>query len=235
MAPGCRYFGTKVFEECCSLLRVGAANCPSNKLAPQAQLRPRACTSEPATASPNRCLPDCCLQEAGIVELALPMSFNRIGFAACASCQQLQTVNLSQTDVLEILGSTFAHCSQLQQLCLPRILRTIGQEAFFKCISLKEVSTPPSLLYIARHAFASCTQLRIILKQGKSITWRGTYAQSNAFEKCEKFHQPTWLRILPIDANDLWREEQCARDRKEAREMQTARRDTYQSLTSRKW
>ena len=39
------------------------------------------------------------------------------------------------------------------------------------------------------------------------------------FEKCEKFHQPTWLRILPIDANDLWREEQCARDRKEAREM----------------
>ena len=42
VAPGCKYFGTKVFEECCSLMRVGAAHCPSNKLAPQAQLRPRA-------------------------------------------------------------------------------------------------------------------------------------------------------------------------------------------------
>ena len=42
VAPGCKYFGAKVFEECCSLTQVGAAHCPSNKLAPQAQLRPRA-------------------------------------------------------------------------------------------------------------------------------------------------------------------------------------------------
>ena len=111
-----------------------------------------------ATVHLNRCLPDCCFQEAGIVALALPTNFNRIGSAACASCWQ-QTVGLSQTDVLEILGSTFARCSQLQQLCLPRSLRTIEQEAFFKCISLQEVSIPPSLLYIARHAFAGCTQL----------------------------------------------------------------------------
>ena len=104
-------------------------------------------------------------------------------------------------------SSTFAHCSQLQQLCLPRMLRTIEREAFYKCTSLKEVSTPPSLLYIARHAFAGCTHLRTILKQGKSSTWRGTYAQSNAFDKCERFDKPTWLRVLPNDANDLWRED----------------------------
>ena len=87
------------------------------------------------------------------------------------------------------------------------MLRTIEQEAFYKCISLKEVSAPPSLLYIARHAFAGCTHLRIILKQGNSSTWRGTYAQSDAFDKCEHFNKPTWLRVLPIDANDLWRED----------------------------
>ena len=120
----------------------------------------------------------------------LPTSFHRIGFAACMSCQQLQIVDLSQTDTLEILGSTFAHCSQLQQLCLPRMLRTIEQEAFYKCISLKEVSTPPFLLYIARHAFVGCTHLRIILKQGKSSTWRGTYAQSNAFDNASTSTSP---------------------------------------------
>ena len=51
------------------------------------------------------------------------------------------------------------------------------------------------------------THLRIILKQGKSSTWRGTYAHSDAFDKCEHFDKPTWLRVLPIDANDLWRED----------------------------
>ena len=73
----------------------------------------------------------------GIVALALPTDFNRMGSAACASCQQLQTVDLSQADVLEILGSAFAHCSQLQQLCLSRNLRIIKQEAFLKCTSLR--------------------------------------------------------------------------------------------------
>ena len=46
---------------------------------------------ESSPASPNRSLPDCCFLEAGIVELALPPDFGRIGAAACASCQMLQT------------------------------------------------------------------------------------------------------------------------------------------------
>ena len=60
---------------------------------------------------------------------------------------------------------------------------------------------------MARRAFAGCTQLRAVRKQGKSKTWRGTYARPNAFDKCEQFDQPTWLRFLPADANDLWRED----------------------------
>ena len=132
-APGCKHFGAEVFEECCSLTQIGTTQYPGNALAPQAQLRPRVfqgCTalrhlnlgmSECGPAYPNRCLPDCCFLEGGIVALSLPPDFNRIGSAACASCQQLQTVDLSQTDVIEILGSTFAHCSQLQQLSLSRI------------------------------------------------------------------------------------------------------------------
>ena len=40
-APGCQHFGTKVFEECCSLTQIGVTQCPGNFLAPQAQLRPR--------------------------------------------------------------------------------------------------------------------------------------------------------------------------------------------------
>ena len=179
-APGCKHFGTKVFEECCSLTQIGVTQCPGNTLAPQAQLRPRVfqgCTalqhldlgkSGCSPTNPNRSLPDCCFLEAGIVALFLPSDFNRIGTAACVSCQQLQTVDLSQTCVIELLGSTFAYCSQLQQLSLPRNLRIIEQEAFLKCTSLQEVCIPPSLLYIARRAFAGCTQLRAVRKKGKT-------------------------------------------------------------------
>ena len=218
-APGCKYFGTKLFEECCSSIQVGTTQHPGNFLSPQAQLRPRAfqgCAAlrhlnlgmpECRSAYPNRSLPDCCFLEAGIVELSLPPDFHRIGIAACASCQVLQIVDLSQTDVIEILGSTFAHCSQLQQLSLSRNLRTIEQEAFLKCTSLQEVCIPPSLLYIAQRAFASCTQLRAIRKDGKCTTWRGTYAWCNAFDKCDQLDKPKWLRFLPLKYDDQWRED----------------------------
>ena len=219
IAPGCQHFGPKVFEECCSLTQIGLTQCPDNILAPQAQLRPRVfqgCTAlqhldlgkeGQGPTNLNRSLPDCCFLEAGIVALYLPSDFNRIGTAACVSCQQLRTVDLSQTNVIEILGSTFAHCSQLQQLSLSRNLRIIEQEAFLKCTSLQEVCIPPSLLYIARRAFAGCTQLRAVRKQGKSKAWRGTYARLNAFDKCEQLDKPQWLRFLPPNANDQWRDD----------------------------
>ena len=219
IAPGSTQFGIKVFEACCSLTQIGATQHPDNLLAPQAQLRPRAfegCTAlrhltmdkaECDPAHPNRCLPECCFLEARIVSLSLSPDFNWVGPAACASCQQLQTVDLSRTNIIEILGSTFAHCLQLQQLRLSRNLRIIEQEAFFQCASLQEVCVPPSLLYIARRAFAGCTQLRAFRKKGKSTTWRGTYARLNAFDKCEQLDKPKWLRFLPPNAKDQWRED----------------------------
>ena len=89
---------------------------------------------------------------------------------------------------------------------LSRNLRRIEQEAFLRCASLREVSIPPSLLYIARRAFAGWTQLRTFCKTGESTTWRGTYARVNAFDKCEHLDKPKWLRFLPPNEKDKWRE-----------------------------
>ena len=108
-APGCKHFGTEVSEWCRSLTRVGTAQCLSNRLAPSPTEASsfQACTAlshinlgmpEPDAAHPNRCLPDCCFLEAGIVALVLPTDFNRIGSTACASRQQLQAFDPSQTE-----------------------------------------------------------------------------------------------------------------------------------------
>ena len=112
--------GAKFYELCLppvasiSALKYSKSVAPNEgghgSMSQQSASRPRAsqaCTAlshinlgmpEPDAAHPNRCLPDCCFLEAGIVALALPTDFNRIGSTACASRQQLQTVDLSQTE-----------------------------------------------------------------------------------------------------------------------------------------
>ena len=219
LAPGCGQFGIKVFEACCSLTQIGTTSHTTNQLAPQAQLRPRAfekCAAlrhislertEHDPTNPERSLPECCFLEAGIVSLSLPPDFTWVGTAACERCKRLQVVDLSRADIVEILGSTFAHCSQLQTLNLSSKLRRIEQEAFLHCVSLREVYIPVTMLYIARRAFAGCTQLRTFSKAGKSATWRGTYARVNAFDKCDLLEKPSWLRFLPPNAKDNWRED----------------------------
>ena len=42
LAPGCKYFGICVFEECCSLVQIGAQGAAANQLASQVQVRWRA-------------------------------------------------------------------------------------------------------------------------------------------------------------------------------------------------
>ena len=189
-APGCRHFGTKVFEQCCSLTQIGTTLHSENLLAPQAQFRSRAfegCTAlrhlnwgktECESVQPHRSLPECFFLEAGIVTLSLLEDFNWIGPAACERCQKLQSVDLFWTGIVELLGSTFAHCLQLQQLSLPHSLRIIGQEAFLLCVSLQEVSIPPSLLYIARRAFAGCEKLRVATLYGRLPTSPGSLAHN---------------------------------------------------------
>ena len=94
-----------------------------------------------------QCLPQVAsFLEAGLTSLTLPPDFTWIGPAACERCLQLQLVDLSRTDVTDIMGSAFAHCKHLQPLSLPHILRIIEQEAFLKRTSLAEVSPRCSIL-----------------------------------------------------------------------------------------
>ena len=72
---------------------------------------------------------------------------------------KLQTVDISRTEINEILGGTFARCSQLQHLKLAKTLRRIEREAFLRCTSLEEIHTPPALLHINKRAFAGCTRM----------------------------------------------------------------------------
>ena len=96
-----------------------------------------------------------------------------------------------------ISDNAFRSCKLLNSVTAPGC-REFGYKAF---------DVPPSLLYTARRAFAGCTQLRAVRKKGKSQTWRRTYARLNAFDKCEQLDKPQWLRFLPPNVEDQWRED----------------------------
>ena len=207
--PGCRDFGSWAFEECHALARIGDPDASGNQLAPQARLHTRAfekCRSlrsisldktEYNPQDPNRVIPEGCFFEAGLETLDLPADFSWIGPAAFEHCVRLQSVDLSRTTINEIIGGTFANCSQLRHMKLAKTLRRIEREAFVKCISLEEIHTPPDLLHINRRAFAGCAQLSKLVRIGKKRTWRGTYAEHNAFEQCANLALPKWIRFLP--------------------------------------
>ena len=213
-APECRHFGSWVFEECHALVHVGDQTKAGNQLAPQARFHTRAfekCRAlqtlsfertECDPRDPNRVIPEGCFSEAGLEALTLPADFSWIGPAACEHCDRLQTVDISRTDISEILGGTFARCSQLQHLKLAKTVRRIWRDAFLRCTSLVEIHTPPALLYINKRAFAGCAQLCKLVRMGKKGTWRGTYAEHNAFEMCAKLALPTWIRLLPKPTDD---------------------------------
>ena len=123
-APGCKYFGLWVFEECYSLAQIGDQSTTINQLAPQAQFRPRAfekCSSlqqlnfertEDDPTNRNRSIPEGCFFEPGLESLYLPADFNWMGPAACELCKRLRSVDISQTEISEILGGTFAHTAR---------------------------------------------------------------------------------------------------------------------------
>ena len=140
--------------------------------------------------------------------IALPADFCWIGPAAFEHCTRLQTVDISRTDIQEIVGAPLHAAPNYSASKLTKTLRRIGREAFLKCSSLEVIHIPPALLYINKRAFAGCTQLCKLVRMGKKATWRGTYVEHNTFEMCTKLTLPSWIRSLPKPdaAKEEWEE-----------------------------
>ena len=128
----------------------------------------------------------------------MPRDFSALGAHACDSCKLLTSVDISDTSVTDIREFTFVHCIRLQVVRLPYTVHTIPVKAFMNCAALQDLATPPSMHYIASRAFLDCTVFRRITKMpGRRTTWRGTYAEENAFALCPATRWPQWLHMIP--------------------------------------
>ena len=203
-APGCRDFGCWAFEECHALARIGDPDTSNNQLRSISLEK-----TEYNPQDPNRVIPEgCFFLEAGLETLDLPADFSWIGPAAFEHCVRLRSVDISRTDISEIMGGTFANCSQLQHLKLAKTLRRIEREAFVKCTSLEEIHTPPDLSHINKRAFAGCTQLNNLVRiffctgKGRYVCREAQVTVTNSHKGCGKMS----LKTCPD-----WQEKNLAR------------------------
>jgi len=150
----------------------------------------------PPMPPPSRGVPEGCFSSSGLDCLKLPSEVNFLGPLACENCKRLAFVDLPSPSIEAIRGSTFSHCVSLQHIWLPHTLLQIHKEAFIS--ALREVDIPPTLRYIAHKAFLDCGQLaQFKLMIGKRTTWRGPYAEGNAFDLSSRFEN-----LLPRDGED---------------------------------
>jgi hypothetical protein len=81
-----------------------------------------------------------------------------IGADAFFCAGSLQTVILSE-GLTDLIGASFAYCTNLRKVTLPSTLKTIGDKCFYACVSLPSVSLPENLVSIGEMAFFGCVQL----------------------------------------------------------------------------
>ena len=212
-APGCREFGYKAFDECCSLQWVHTTEGIANRFSSctkfghylfrgcinlaEFTLQESPSPSELPSQPTARELALGCLSSTGIATLTLPQGFKAIGAHACDNCHLLKNVDLSNTQIEEIQEFTFVHCTSLKEVRLPKTLHTIRVKAFMNCAALPELAIPPSLKYIASRAFLDCTAFKRLVKLPGRHKWRGVYAEENAFAICPDMRWPPWLHMIP--------------------------------------
>ena len=106
----------------------------------------------------------------------------------------LTQVDLSNSSIEEIQEFTFVHCVRLREVRLPYSV----VKAFMNCAALPELAIPPSLHYIASRAFLDCALFHRLTKlPGQRTTWRGTYAEENAFALCPAHGSGPGLCVRP--------------------------------------
>lgn len=89
-------------------------------------------------------------------------------------CFQVRTIDLGDAQSTEIPKNAFHSRHQLENIVLPKALKTIGTQAFFACDKLQAVTIPASVDTIVAAAFSGCKSLTELTIEGAPVI--GEYA-----------------------------------------------------------
>ena len=109
-------------------------------------------------------------------EQTFPDSLTRIGDLAYEKCCSLQTINLSDSNLITLGAYCFSECSSLDiELNLPETLTSLRPGIFFKCSNLKGSVVVPDSVTEVGNGFISHSPLISEMNFGKGLTYIGPY------------------------------------------------------------
>lgn len=97
-----------------------------------------------------------------ISSINFPSTLTDIGEAAFYECTNLTEIDLSKTQITQILSECFAF-SSVSKLILPNSIISIGSQAFLRCPNLKNIALPYGTNTIGNEAFRESALLSIAL------------------------------------------------------------------------
>lgn len=116
-----------------------------------------------------------------------------ISMQSFAECSNLESVKLPK-NLVEIGSGAFSRCSKLKAIEFPASLQEIGVTAFVGCDSLTKVVIPSTVKYVKYEAFAVCESLKTVV-----IKSLDTVVHCTAFDDCPKLKNvQTPLGEVPV-------------------------------------
>ncbi len=102
-------------------------------------------------------------------EIVLPSTVTSVGKYAFSNARHLRKVDMSKTQVVELLGYTFNYCYSLQEVLLPEKLEVLGDKEFYYNYSLTTITIPETVTTIGSSSssgvFAYCYQLLEVINK----------------------------------------------------------------------
>ncbi len=114
-----------------------------------------------------------------ITEIQIPNSITRIGDAAFADAEDLQSITLPLG--LKVVSNFMLAGTAVRNVVLPEGVTDIGTGAFEDCSALQTVFLPASLMTIGNRAFSYCNNLQEIYSDAATPPLT---LDDNAFEGC---------------------------------------------------
>ncbi len=160
--------------------------------------------------SPDFCidvvLPDTITSIGDLAFVVLPIksihfskNLEYIGSRAFERCSELTEVDLSDTKLSGMGGSSFNSCEKLSKVLLPETLTTIAYGTFKGCPALKSITLPNSVTEIGQDAFARSTYFGSGLE---SIALNNvTVVGTNAFSHCSALETVDFGKVQSIKYN----------------------------------
>ena len=81
-------------------------------------------------------------------------------------CFQVRTIDLGEAQSTEIPKNAFHSRHQIENITLPKVLKTIGTQAFFACDKLQGITIPATVETIGAAAFSGCKSISQLTIEG---------------------------------------------------------------------